>query len=163
MKNHNTAQYDNPWGNFNRALQIAILGGFKITPIYIYQNAADTLNKFYPEDLRSAYLSESGQIWIELANTNRNPYSDKPIILGISPFEIQAAEAAKANNKPDGKENKLACESMIRNFSNRTGADQLEIENIYQIASVIAQLDGCEKIKTEHVAEAMHYSKSIFI
>lgn len=156
----NQRQGRNPWQNLNRALQIAMLGNHRITAVSAHEKAFNDLN-FYPVEIRSNYFYQDGQLWVELADSSYHWIDNNPIQLGISDEELKEVEQAKANILPTEFEHLNSSEILIKKFSEKTGAGQSEVQTVYLVAATIAQLCGNSKIRLEHVAEAIQYSKSV--
>ena len=55
-----------------------------------------------------------------------------------------------------------ACIDLLKTAYNRLCLDPLDVEKIILVSRVIAQMGGSSEIKTEHIAEAIHYSHKTF-
>ena len=151
----------NPWTNFERAYQIALLGNFQICPVStepIHEdfnravNSCNLLNIFTPDF--------SGSLIVELVRPQIEPLGSFPEIT----VNYQKALDAHANKLPT-EHYSGAHETLIKTAQNKAGLSLCEIQDAYKIAAVIAQLDNSLVIRLEHVAEAIHYKiieKDIF-
>lgn len=143
----------NPWTNFERAYQIALLGNFQICPVStepIHEdfnravNSCNLLNIFTP--------NFSGALIVELVRPQIEPSGAFPEIT----VNWQHAINAQANALPTEHHNNTH-ETLMKTAQNRAGLSMCAITDAYKIAATIAQLDNSPVIRLEHVAEAIHY------
>ena len=145
----------NPWENLQRAYEIAVLGNFKIVPISS-EPLFDDFKNFVLTQFKAEYFHKKGDIYLELPKGEPTGY-DIPVIEFDGNSEkltqIRNGNFAEKPTEFDG----TSYEVLVKTATRRMGLTATQVEKIYKIAAVIAQMDGSDKIKIEHVAEAIMY------
>jgi len=151
----------NPWTNFERAYQIALLGGFKICPV-----SAEPIHEDFNRAVESCNLLNiftpefSGSLIVELVRPQIEPLGSFPEITVNWKYAVNA----RANELPT-EHYSSAHEPLMKAAQDKGGLSLCDIQDAYKIAATIAQLDNSPVIRLEHVAEAIHYKiieKDIF-
>lgn len=146
------------WANFSRAYEIALLGNKSIS-IYAdkeYTNADEDI--FYLKSIFPNVRYElDGDIQIELVK----PPSYEPNFRfeGIEDIQLRVFQVKDFKVPTEVKDytKQSACEALLKTATSRMNLSLKDVDIIWSLAGVIAQLDKEEYIDTHHLAEAIHY------
>lgn len=148
----------NPWENLQRAYEIAVLGDFKIVPIST-EPLFDDFKNFVLTQFDAKYFSTEGDIYLELPKGEPTGY-DIPVI----EFDGDSEKLKQIRNRELGEKptefDGTAHEVLVKTAARRMELTATQVDKIYKIAAIIAQMDRCDKIKIEHVAEAIMYQQA---
>jgi hypothetical protein len=140
--------------NLSRAYEIALLGGLSIQVVFQkdYTNGFDDyerIKNFY----QGVEFSKSGELVIEITQPEYIKHGDRFETLADIQLRV---ENAKTNQLPTVFAHS-SCDSLLKTATERLNFSLHDVEKVKQISGVIAQLDGSENIRVEHVAEAIQY------
>lgn len=148
----------NPWENLQRAYEIAVLGNFKIVPIST-EPLFDDFKNFVLTQFDAKYFGTEGDIYLELPKGEPTGY-DIPVI----EFDGDSEKLKQIRNRELGEKptefDGTAHEVLVKTAARRMELTATQVDKIYKIAAIIAQMDRCDKIKIEHVAEAIMYQQA---
>jgi len=143
------------WPNLARAYEIAKLGMLKIKvvfqPDYVegLQDYA-AIKKFYT----GVTFCNDAEITVEI--TKPESYAPKA---SARTLEDVFADLARINHiKMPTEFESSACKLFLDNAIKKLHLSLTAHRNIMQVAGVIAILEGCMKIRPEHIAEAVQYN-----
>lgn len=147
----------NPWENLQRAYEIAVLGNFKIVPIST-EPLFDDFKNFVLTQFKAEYFDKKGDIYLELPKGEPTGYDIPVIEFDGNSEKLTQIRNGNLGEKPtefDGTSHEV----LVKTATRRMELTATQVEKIYKIAAVIAQMDGSDKIKIGHVAEAIVYQQ----
>ncbi len=142
--------------SLHRAYEVSFVSGLMIKPFH----HADYHPRAALDDLKASgamsRMSETGEIYVEV---NRPQFSE---LLSVHKFEIPSEiekrlEPLRSGGFPRELESPGAANLLVQTAWEKLGLSVRDYNIIHQMAGAIAKLDGSSKIKTEHIAEAVHY------
>jgi len=149
--------YVGHWVNLSRAYEIACLGDFSIKLEYNilnYPKAKEDFNiikKFFSR----VKFSEDGFLSIEIWKPD---YTNKTSFETLKDIKHRVKQA-KNNMVPTEYDKPASCESLFKTAIDRMELSLGQQNKVIKTASVIAQLANSDKIRIEHLAEAIQYSR----
>lgn len=142
----------NPWGNLQRAYEIAVAGGFKIVPLSPEPLFGD-FKSFVLDVFNTNVFATDGELTIELVKIEATYGTEIEISFDNN---TETLNNGKLSDLPVDFESETHI--LLVNKAREMGKlNQQAIENVYKIAAVIAAINKHKLIKLEHVAEAIHY------
>jgi hypothetical protein len=140
---------------FARAYEIALLGGFSITvvhhPEYTTAPQDFQLVKGFFQGIE--YLPKNGTMTIELQQPPTTVRGEGETLADIENRVAKAKDNVKSFDYGDN-----ACDILLNRVISVYQLSIQQVENIKQVAAVIAQLHGSTNIMAEHIAEAIQLS-----
>lgn len=153
------------WPNLSRTIEIALLGGYKINPYYTKEDYPDCPKDF--EMIKSevekytnfnSIFGGNAQISIEIGMPSPTLITDNRRGYETLADVLKRVEIAKLNVLPSPEIDNSG-NVVLKTAIDRVGLLSVaRIETIKNLARTIAQLDNSQKIKCEHVAEAIQYN-----
>ncbi len=142
--------------NIHRAFEVSIVSGLKIKPFC----APDYPVKQALADLKCTgamiRMSDTGAIFCELS---RPQFSE--LLRGNISFDPtetwERLEPLAEKQRPTVFHSPSASQLLLKTAWERVNLSIHDYNIIMQIAQAVAILDGSDKIKTEHLAEGIHY------
>ena len=154
--NTNIENAINLFPNLHRAYEVSFVSGLMIKPF----NHVDYHTSAALADLKASgamvRMSESGELYVEI---HRPQFSD---LYSLRKFESTAEieerlEALRTGDFPLELESPNAAKLLLKTAWDRLGLSVGDYNIINHTARAIAKLDHSRKVKTEHIAEAIHY------
>jgi hypothetical protein len=145
----------NPWVNLERAYEVALLGGYTVTPVSnepIYED----FNTFAKPTLQGI-LHENGDMFVELSPLQRDNL-DIEVSFHVN---MEKIEALKNTPNPDEYVDEKKCMGFLKTIQERMNFSEVQLKRIEKIAATIAKLDDSKAIELNHIAEAIHYQMVI--
>ncbi len=142
--------------SLHRAYEVSFVSGLMIKPFH----HADYRPRAALDDLKAsgamARMSETGEIYLEV---------NRPQFLELlshrkceTPAEIEERlETLRSKDFPQELDSPSAAKLLLKTAWERLDLSVRDYNIINQMAGAIAKLDGSSKVKTEHIAEAVHY------
>jgi hypothetical protein len=145
------------WVNLSRVYEIAKLGGLSIKVVF----DKEYINGFNDYELIKAFYKDvkfcsDGDIIFELTPPEINTYPSRKNQFETLQDIEKRIEKAKANVLPT-EFNSDSCHILLKTAVNRLNFSLSDTEKVKEIAGIIAQMDGTDKIQVEHIAEAVQY------
>ena len=142
--------------SLERALEIAVYGGFLIRPFvhndYGKERARQDLEELFLDD----YLHPRGEIYYEHNQPDIHDLQHRK--KGITTPEVIRRTKAKWHQiLPTELESPGATNLLMKTAHDKINMSLSDYNNIFRIAQAIAGFDEFDKVQTEHIAEAMHY------
>lgn len=162
--NHHQWSIPETWENIFRAIQIAKLGGHSISIYYPSDYIAGNDNYKSIKNECSGWFDNftaNGEITLELLMPYSyiKPNSKIKYVYGLDEI-IDKTNKAQNNPKPELQLCEV-CESLLKIATEKLNLSYSNVQNCINVAATIAQLDGSDKIKVEHIVEAVHYSSPV--
>ncbi len=146
-----TVQYTGAWVNLQRAYEIALLGGYKIVPMSFEPMFEDFKAIILPEMGEDILSAEDG-LTVELYPLDR--------VNGIPVFNLDESkkrvEAAKDFEVVDCEIDQTS-EMLLKTAQRRMSLSETTLQKIIVVSKTVAQLDKSDRVRVEHVAEAIHF------
>jgi hypothetical protein len=145
------------WVNLSRVYEIAKTGGLSIRVIFDKEytngfNDYELIKAFY----KDVNFCSDGDIIFELTPPKISMYPPKKNQFETLQDIEKRIEKAKANILPSEFLGD-SCYILLKTAVNRLNFSLSDTEKVKEIAGIIAQLDGTDKIQAEHIAEAVQY------
>ncbi len=142
--------------NIHRAFEVSIVSGLKIKPFC----APDYPVKQALADLKCTgamlRISDTGEIFCELSRPQFSELLRENI--SFDPTETwERLEPLAEKQRPTVFHSPSASQLLLKTAWERVNLSIHDYNIIMQIAQAVAILDGSDKIKTEHLAEGIHY------
>jgi hypothetical protein len=146
------------WPNLNRVYQIARLGNFSIRVVYPNDYIAGQEDyQMIKENLKNVEFKKDGELLVSIYKEKARIQTLESECNDFNKFEHDFDKLSKKET-PTVFQSKETCEALLKTASNRLNFGLDKTERIYQIAAIIAKVDGKKLIGTEHVAEAIQYN-----
>lgn len=146
------------WPNLNRVYQIARLGGFSIRVAYPNDYIAGQEDyQMIKENLKNVEFKKDGELLVSIYKEKEKPQILEAEYNVFNKFEQDFDKLSKKET-PTVFKSKETCESLLKTASNRLNFSLDKTKKIYQIAAIIAKVDGERLIEVHHVAEAIQYN-----
>ena len=156
MQNNNNNNLVGLWPNLSRAYEIALAGKFTIQCVFEKEYTAgfDDYKKIKYFFDGVDFVSD-GNLIVELYKPN-----DYKVLHYSETLKdiISRVYAVKDNVTPFIFDNEHAANTLLKTAVERLSLSMSKRNNILKVAGVIAKLDNCDKIRTEHLAEAIQYN-----
>lgn len=151
MNNLNLIGY---WVYLSRAYEIALLGNFTIQIVFDkeYTQGFDDYQKIKDFYSKVDFIKD-GDLVVEITEPNYD--QDLSQYETITDIHLRV-ENAKKNIKPNNKLND-ASKLLLKTATQRLNLSLDSREKVIEIATIIAQLEGKDSIRIEHIAEAIQY------
>ncbi len=144
-------QYTGAWVNLQMAYEIALLGGYKITPLSPEPMFEDFRAIAIPEMGEDILAAENG-LFVELDPLNRE--NGIPVFsLNESRERVEAVRGFIVENCEIGSSSEI----LLKVAQRRHNVSETTVLKIIEVAKTIAQLEKCQSIGVEHVAQGIHY------
>jgi len=146
----------NLFPNLHRAYEVSFVSGLMIKPFH----HADYHPKAALADLKAsgalARMSETGEIYVEVF---RPQFSDLFSLRKIeTPADIEERlEDLRSGDFPWELESPSTAKLLLKTAWEKLDLSVGDYNVINETARAIAKLDRCSKVRTEHIAEAIHY------
>ena len=146
----------NLFPNLHRAYEVSFVSGLMLKPFHHVDYHPSAALSDLKASGAMARMSESGEIYVEV---HRPQFSDLCSYRRFeTPIEIEERlEALRSGDFPSELENPNAAKLLLKTAWERLGLSVADYNIINYTARAIAKLDHSRKVKTEHLAEAIHY------
>lgn len=144
------------WPNLSRAYEIALAGKFTIQCVFEKEYTAGFEDyKKIKSFFDGVDFVSDGNLIVELYKPSVNkPHHEFETLKDI----IARVYDVKDNVTPFVFDNEHAANALLKTAVERLSLSISKRNNILKVAGVIARLDKCDKIRTEHLAEAINYN-----
>jgi hypothetical protein len=144
------------WPNLSRAYEIASVGKLSIELYFDKEYFSPRLDAELIRDFyKGVSFHRKGEIQVSL----HHPYFSD--IVNNSHSEtmkdiLERIDKAKQNKKPDLTLDSIST-AILKTAYDRLKFSVTDVQIIIDLAAVIAQMEGVDKIRAEHIAEAIQY------